>query len=162
MTGLNLWVSVFSVGVVCTFYTSLVFIMNTTPNSNILTTSLFLGRHARSDVDRRLPGDDDDRWYLRDFGQGEFVGGRHRRGLEDCQGGWQDRVFQVRVVSHTMSFSCYFFISSLYSFDPDPRVRYTMWTTVVGGFFQWLVIYVGNQSNIQRALACPTLRNAQM
>ena len=56
----------------------------------------------------------------------------------------------------------YSFMHQHCSVDLDPRTRYTLWGATIGGFFQWLVIYVGNQSNIQRALACPSLRNAQM
>ena len=53
-------------------------------------------------------------------------------------------------------------IGYAFSFDPDPRTRNTVWSVIIGGFFQWLAIYGGSQAQMQRVLACPTLRNAQM
>ena len=48
------------------------------------------------------------------------------------------------------------------SFDPDPAIRHSFWTCVVGGCFTWLSVYGANQAQIQRAVTCSTLRKAQL
>ena len=46
-------------------------------------------------------------------------------------------------------------------FDPDPRVRHTVWSCVFGGTFGlWLGVYGVNQSNVQRYISCRTQREA--
>ena len=52
----------------------------------------------------------------------------------------------------------YFFI---FSFDPNPLVRHTFWTLVIGGFVTSMTIYSSNQAMIQRYLSMSTLRRAQ-
>ncbi|KAK7475399.1 hypothetical protein BaRGS_00033349, partial [Batillaria attramentaria] len=47
-------------------------------------------------------------------------------------------------------------------FRPDPGVRHSFWSCVVGGYFTWVAIYGVNQAQVQRASTCPTLRRAQM
>ncbi|KAK3091104.1 hypothetical protein FSP39_017149 [Pinctada imbricata] len=47
-------------------------------------------------------------------------------------------------------------------FDPDPKIRHSFWTCVIGGAFTWLSVYGANQSQIQRAITCPTLRKAKL
>ena len=49
-----------------------------------------------------------------------------------------------------------------FSFDPSPFTRYTFWSLVVGGFFTSMTIYGSNQAMIQRYLAMPSTRKAQM
>ena len=42
----------------------------------------------------------------------------------------------------------------LFSFDPDPTVRHTFWSVVVGGTFTWSAVYCVNQAQVQRYLTC--------
>ncbi|KAM6928159.1 sodium-coupled monocarboxylate transporter 1 [Xenentodon cancila] len=49
-----------------------------------------------------------------------------------------------------------------FDFDPDPLKRHTFWTIVVGGSIMWASIYSINQSQVQRYIACKTLRHAKM
>lgn len=46
------------------------------------------------------------------------------------------------------------------SFDPNPGVRHTFWTLVVGGYFTWVTIYGVNQAQVQRYLCVPTKKQA--
>ncbi|XP_037075870.1 sodium-coupled monocarboxylate transporter 1-like [Pollicipes pollicipes] len=47
-----------------------------------------------------------------------------------------------------------------FNFDPNPGVRHTVWTLVVGGYFTWITIYGVNQAQVQRYLCVPTKRQA--
>lgn len=47
-------------------------------------------------------------------------------------------------------------------FSPDPAVRHSFWSLVIGGFFTWLAVYGVNQAQIQRACTCPSLKRAQV
>ena len=38
------------------------------------------------------------------------------------------------------------------SFDPDPTVRHTWWSLIIGGSFQYLSLYAVNQTQVQRLL----------
>jgi hypothetical protein len=38
------------------------------------------------------------------------------------------------------------------SFDPDPTVRHTWWSLVIGGCFTYLSLYAVNQAQVQRLL----------
>ncbi|XP_055334401.1 sodium-coupled monocarboxylate transporter 1-like isoform X2 [Paramacrobiotus metropolitanus] len=49
----------------------------------------------------------------------------------------------------------------LYNFSPDPKQRHTVWSVVIGGIFFWTSVYGVNQTQIQRYLSIPTLRQAQ-
>jgi hypothetical protein len=53
-------------------------------------------------------------------------------------------------------------VSCVFSFDPDPTARHTVWTMTIGGYFTWVAIYGVNQAQVQRALTVPRLRDAQM
>ncbi|XP_046560465.1 sodium-coupled monocarboxylate transporter 1-like [Haliotis rubra] len=46
-------------------------------------------------------------------------------------------------------------------FDPDPRVRHTVWGLVIGGFFNWYVSLF-SQSMVQRISAIPTPKGAKV
>ncbi|XP_067657594.1 sodium-dependent multivitamin transporter-like [Haliotis asinina] len=46
-------------------------------------------------------------------------------------------------------------------FDPDPRVRHTVWGLVIGGFFNWYVSLF-SQSMVQRIFAIPTPNGAKV
>lgn len=52
--------------------------------------------------------------------------------------------------------------TSHYSFDLDPRRRYTFWTFVVGGTLVWLSMYGVNQAQVQRYVACRSEREAKL
>nr|XP_039252662.1 sodium-coupled monocarboxylate transporter 1-like [Styela clava] len=46
--------------------------------------------------------------------------------------------------------------------DPDPKVRHSIWTLLVGGTFLWLGLYAVSQSQIQRYICCRSEREAKM
>ncbi|XP_067673778.1 sodium-dependent multivitamin transporter-like [Haliotis asinina] len=50
----------------------------------------------------------------------------------------------------------------VYDFSPDPSVRHSVWSLVIGGFFTWVAVYGTNQAQVQRACTCPTLKKAQL
>ena len=56
-------------------------------------------------------------------------------------------------------------VSLLFDFffraDPDPTVRHSVWSLVVGGTVGWLGTYGVNQASVQRYCALPTLRKAK-
>ncbi|KAJ8318085.1 hypothetical protein KUTeg_003176 [Tegillarca granosa] len=47
-------------------------------------------------------------------------------------------------------------------FSPDPIVRHSVWSLVIGGTFTWVAIYGVNQAQVQRCCTCPTLKKAQI
>lgn len=49
-----------------------------------------------------------------------------------------------------------------FSFDPDPTVRHTWWTLIIGGAVTYLSLYAVNQTQIQRYLTVKDLKQAQM
>lgn len=50
----------------------------------------------------------------------------------------------------------------LFSFDLDPTIRHTFWTTSIGNYFGWLASSTINQAMVQRCLAMPSLFKAKM
>lgn len=46
--------------------------------------------------------------------------------------------------------------------DPDPTVRHTFWTVVIGNYLNWLASCSVNQAMVQRCLAMPNLKKANM
>ncbi|KAJ6656399.1 hypothetical protein lerEdw1_003902 [Lerista edwardsae] len=50
----------------------------------------------------------------------------------------------------------------VWDFNPSPFQRHTFWTIVIGGSFSWLGIYVLNQSQVQRCLACKSEIHAKV
>ena len=50
----------------------------------------------------------------------------------------------------------------LFDFNPDPTVRHTFWTQVIGATFVLLSMYAVNQAQIQRLLSTRTLKEAQI
>ena len=48
------------------------------------------------------------------------------------------------------------------SFDPDPRIRHTVWTVTVGSTFLNLALYAVNQAQVQRYLSCKNIKNAKI
>ena len=49
----------------------------------------------------------------------------------------------------------------LWNFDPDPTVRHTWWTLIIGGMFTYSSLYAVNQVQIQRMLTVKSLKKAQ-
>jgi solute carrier family 5 (sodium-coupled monocarboxylate transporter), member 8/12 len=47
------------------------------------------------------------------------------------------------------------------SFNPDPTVRHTWWTLIIGGMGTYMSLYAVSQAQVQRLLSVKTLRNAQ-
>jgi len=45
--------------------------------------------------------------------------------------------------------------------SPDPTVRHTLWTQMVGGCFVYCSLYAVNQAQVQRLLSLPSLRAGQ-
>ena len=48
-----------------------------------------------------------------------------------------------------------------FNIDPDPTVRHTLWTQMIGGTFIFCSIYAVNQAQIQRLLSTKSLASAQ-
>ncbi|KFQ33256.1 Sodium-coupled monocarboxylate transporter 1, partial [Mesitornis unicolor] len=51
---------------------------------------------------------------------------------------------------------------NFWDFDPNPLLRHTFWTIVIGGTFTWTGIYGVNQSQVQRYIACKSRFHAKM
>ncbi|XP_054002276.1 sodium-coupled monocarboxylate transporter 1-like isoform X2 [Hylaeus anthracinus] len=47
-----------------------------------------------------------------------------------------------------------------FEMNPDPTVRHTFWTVVVGGYLNWLASCSVNQAMVQRCLSMPNLKKA--
>ncbi|KAF4528620.1 hypothetical protein B566_EDAN009224 [Ephemera danica] len=48
-----------------------------------------------------------------------------------------------------------------FNFNPDPTVRHTVWSLVIGGMFTFLSLYAVNQAQVQRLLTVRSLRRSQ-
>ena len=48
------------------------------------------------------------------------------------------------------------------SFDPDPRVRHSFWTVVVGGGMVWMANMGVNQAWVQRAVSVRSVKHSRM
>ena len=48
------------------------------------------------------------------------------------------------------------------SMDLNPTTRHTVWSLVIGGAFYWTAWYATDLTTVQRFLAVPTLKSAQM
>ncbi|XP_034186765.2 sodium-coupled monocarboxylate transporter 2 [Osmia lignaria lignaria] len=49
-----------------------------------------------------------------------------------------------------------------FDMDPDPTVRHTFWTVVIGNYLNWLASCSVNQAMVQRCLAMPNLKKANV
>ncbi|XP_022088056.1 sodium-coupled monocarboxylate transporter 1-like [Acanthaster planci] len=49
-----------------------------------------------------------------------------------------------------------------WNFSPDPSIRHTFWSVVVGGCFTWTATYGVNQSQVQRYLTVGNLRRSRI
>ncbi|CAD5126563.1 DgyrCDS14658 [Dimorphilus gyrociliatus] len=122
VTGLNTWISVFAVGVVCTFYTTIGGMKAVMWTDSFQIITMFAGLIA-----------------ILVKGSLDF-------------GGFGN-IWRINEEGGRVEFK---------DFDPDPMKRHTFWTLSIGGMFTWLAIYGVNQSQVQRALCVPKLRDAQI
>ncbi|XP_058793324.1 sodium-coupled monocarboxylate transporter 1-like [Phymastichus coffea] len=49
-----------------------------------------------------------------------------------------------------------------FNMDPNPTVRHTFWTVVVGNYLNWLATCSVNQAMVQRCLAMPSLKKSNI
>ncbi|XP_012281008.1 sodium-coupled monocarboxylate transporter 1 [Orussus abietinus] len=49
-----------------------------------------------------------------------------------------------------------------FNMDPDPTVRHTFWTVVIGNYLNWLATCSVNQAMVQRCLAMPNLKKSNI
>lgn len=49
----------------------------------------------------------------------------------------------------------------IFSFDPDPTVRHSWFTLIIGGGITFLTLYAVNQTQVQRYLTVKDLKTAQ-
>ncbi|KAL3876307.1 hypothetical protein ACJMK2_034170 [Sinanodonta woodiana] len=122
VTGFTLWGSIISVGIVCTFYTTL------GGMKAVLWTDTFqIGLMIAGLIAVLVEG-------------AKAVGGLPQA--------WSYAEESGRAV--------------IVDWSPDPATRHSVWSIVFGGLFTWIAIYGVNQTQVQRACACPTLRSAQI
>lgn len=50
----------------------------------------------------------------------------------------------------------------IWNFDPDPTVRHTWFSLIIGGMFTYLSLYAVNQVQIQRLMTSKSLKTAQL
>ncbi|RUS69340.1 hypothetical protein EGW08_022897, partial [Elysia chlorotica] len=50
----------------------------------------------------------------------------------------------------------------LFDFRLDPRIRHTVWGLVIGGWFNYLALYVVNQGQMHRCITCRSLREVKI
>ena len=51
---------------------------------------------------------------------------------------------------------------SFYSFNPDPRVRNTFWSLVLGGMFSAMPVYCVGQMMVQRVMSAKSEKTVRM
>ncbi|XP_047368469.1 sodium-coupled monocarboxylate transporter 2-like isoform X3 [Vespa velutina] len=49
-----------------------------------------------------------------------------------------------------------------FNMDPDPTIRHTFWTVVIGNYLNWLATCSVNQAMVQRCLAMPNLKKSNI
>ncbi|KAL1116569.1 hypothetical protein AAG570_005041 [Ranatra chinensis] len=49
----------------------------------------------------------------------------------------------------------------LFNMNPDPTVRHTFWSVVIGGTFYWATMFCSNQASIQKYLSVETIGQAR-
>ncbi|CAB3362061.1 Hypothetical predicted protein [Cloeon dipterum] len=47
-----------------------------------------------------------------------------------------------------------------FNMDPDPRIRHSFWTVIVGGTFYWIAMNSATQSSVQRLMTAPSNKHA--
>ncbi|XP_066265982.1 sodium-coupled monocarboxylate transporter 1-like [Branchiostoma lanceolatum] len=171
VSGLNLWVAVLTMGIVCTFYTAI------GGMKAVMWTDTF-------QVCVMVAG------FLAVIIQGTLVAGGWSNVWETARQGQRLEFFnwdpdpKVRHSTWTMWVGGVFVMTAVYgvnqaqvqrycccptlrkaqtpSWDPDPKVRHSTWTVWVGGIFTWTAIYGVNQAQVQRYCSCSSLRKAQL
>lgn len=53
------------------------------------------------------------------------------------------------------------YLINMKSIDPNPGKRHSIWSLIIGGYFTWVTIYGVNQSQVQRYLTVPTIKQAR-
>jgi len=48
-----------------------------------------------------------------------------------------------------------------FDFNPDPTVRHTFWSLIFGGYFMWLAIFGVNQTQVQRYMSMPSIKDVR-
>ena len=48
-----------------------------------------------------------------------------------------------------------------FNISPDPTVRHTVWTQMIGGCFIYCSLYAVNQAQVQRLMSLPSLKSGQ-
>ncbi|XP_077513082.1 sodium-coupled monocarboxylate transporter 1-like [Amblyomma americanum] len=117
VTGVNLWLSVISIGVVCTFYTTIGGI------KAIVMADVFMSFIKYASIILLAV-----------------------KGTVDV-GGWHN-VFEKNLDTERLQ---------VFDFRPDPAIRHSVWSLVVGGTFLWLTMYAVNQGWVQRYLSMPSV-----
>ncbi|XP_077552859.1 sodium-coupled monocarboxylate transporter 1-like [Haemaphysalis longicornis] len=117
VTGVNLWLSVVSIGVVCTFYTTIGGI------KAIVMADVFMSFIKYASIILLAA-----------------------KGTVDVGGG--QNVFERNLGAQRLN---------VLDFRPDPTVRHSVWSLVIGGTFLWLTLYAVNQGWVQRYLSMPSV-----
>ncbi|KAA3680308.1 solute carrier family 5 (sodium-coupled monocarboxylate transporter), member 8/12 [Paragonimus westermani] len=143
VSGLPIWISVLSTGLVTTFYTALggirAVVWTDAVQLIILTTGLLLV--VSIGVVR--------------------VGGMVQL-WRVAYKGLRVQSFDSSVREHYFSYTNLQCLSMHFSTDPNPFKRHTIWTLMIGGAGMILSIYATNQTQVQRYLACRDLRTARL
>ncbi|KAM6236026.1 sodium/iodide cotransporter [Porphyrio hochstetteri] len=148
VTGLDIWASLLSTGVICTFYTT------------IVSVGVGGGLGGVTEVPRAHP-----QLYLAQGGMKAVIWTDVFQVVVMLSGfiaiiirgvllvGGPARVLGIAANGSRVNFG---------DFNPDPRSRYTFWSFLLGGTLVWLSMYGVNQAQVQRYVACRTEREARM
>ncbi|CAH1250786.1 SLC5A8 [Branchiostoma lanceolatum] len=121
VTGVNLWGAVLTLGIVCTFYTTVGGMKAVMWTDTFQVCVMCMG-------------------FLAVIIQGSINAG----GFGEV---WSRNLEGERLT---------FFV-----FNPDPRIRHSTWSVLIGGGFMWTAVFGVNQAQVQRYLSCKNLRKAQ-
>ncbi|KAL5019106.1 hypothetical protein ScPMuIL_004828 [Solemya velum] len=122
VTGFTLWGSIWTVGLVCTFYTTLGGMKAVLWTDTFQVGMMFMGLVA------------------------VLIQG-------SIELGGFSKAWEMAEKSNRVIFD---------DFNPDPIVRHSFWSLVIGSTFVWGAVYGTNQAQVQRAITCPTLKKAQI
>ncbi|UYV61443.1 hypothetical protein LAZ67_1004869 [Cordylochernes scorpioides] len=141
VTGLKVWFSVLSIGLVCTFYTSVVSACTPCCGGQNVANWCTVQGGIKAVVWTDL-------FQVLLMGVALLV--VVLKGAHDV-GGWAE-VWAANVRGDRVEFL---------DWDPDPRTRHTVWSLAIGGYFTWITVYGVNQTMVQRYLALPSLAKAR-
>ncbi|KAK7096189.1 hypothetical protein V1264_005513 [Littorina saxatilis] len=71
-------------------------------------------------------------------------------------------VIRVGGFDHVWEFNKRYGRIEFFEFDPDPSVRHTFWSLVVGGAVRWTSVFGVNQASVQRYCSLPSLKKAKL